>query len=446
MLETLSGRLKGVLDKLRQRGSLTEADVDSALREIRLVLLEADVNFKVVKDFVAGVRERAVGQEVLGSLTPGQQVVKVVNDELTKLLGGAAARMSFASKPPTVVMLVGLQGSGKTTATAKLANFVRGQGHNPRLVAADIYRPAAVDQLASLAKELDVPITVPTAGMKPLEVAKLGLKEAGDSAADTIIVDTAGRTHIDEQMMAEAAELKRELRPHQVLLVVDAMTGQDAVKIAESFALHVDFDGIILTKLDGDARGGAALSIRAVTGKPVVFASVGEKMSSLEPFHPDRMASRILGMGDVLTLIEKAQATVDEDKAREMEEKLRRAEFTFEDFLDQLGQVRKMGPMNELLGMIPGMNSKQLKGLAVDESQMNRIEAIIKSMTPKERLNPAIINGSRRGRIARGSGTDVHEVNQLLKQFAQTKKLMKQFADVGGKSKRGLRKSFPFLG
>jgi signal recognition particle subunit SRP54 len=437
MFESLGSRLSGVFDRLRGRGHLTEKDVDEALREVRLALLEADVNFLVVKDFMAHVRERAVGSEVLESLTPGQHIVGIVNDELVRLLGGAAAKLTLAGKPPVVVMLVGLQGSGKTTAAAKLAVMLRKQGRRPLLAAADVQRPAAIEQLKTLGRETQIPV-VGEVGRTALDNAADAVREANQTGADVVIVDTAGRLHIDEEMMDEAAALKAALKPSEILFVVDAMTGQEAVNVAKAFFERLAFDGVILTKLDGDARGGAALSIRQVVGRPVVLASVGERMDQLEQFYPDRMAGRILGMGDVMTLVEKARENVDEQRAAELEDKLRRAEFTLEDFLDQLEEMRRMGPIGELMNMIPGLSKAAGKqGLALDEKEFARIEAIIRSMTPAERREPQIISGSRRRRIADGSGTTTHDVNQLLKQFAQARKMLKSLGQTG---KRGSRR------
>ena len=441
MFETLSDRLQNVFSKLKGRGKLTEADVDIALREVRLALLEADVNFQVVKDFIKKLRERAVGSEVLESLTPAQQVIKIVNEEMAALLGSTESRLPMASQPPTVIMMVGLQGSGKTTATAKLANLLRSQGRNPVMIAADTYRPAAIDQLQILGAEND--LAVFSMDGTPEEIVSGGLKQAATQARDVVIIDTAGRLHIDENMMGEIVRVKGIAKPHEILLVVDAMTGQDAVNVATAFREQVDFDGLILTKMDGDARGGAALSIRSATGRPVKFASDGEKIDSLETFHPDRMASRILGMGDVMTLIEKAQATSDADKAQEMAEKLKRQEFDLEDFLEQMKQLRKMGPISQIMGMLPGVsNTPGLKNSQVNEDDLKRVQAIIESMTPHERQQPAIISGSRRKRIASGSGTSVTEVNQLLKQFGQTKKMLKSMTQMTGK--RG-RRGLPFM-
>lgn len=440
MFDVLTERLQGVFSRLRGRGKLSEKDVDEAMREIRLALLEADVNFKVVKDFVAKIKERCIGVEVLESLTPAQQVVKIVNEEMTALLGQTESKLLFASQPPTVIMIVGLQGSGKTTACAKLAHMIRRQGKHPIMVAADTYRPAAIDQLMTLGEESNLPVF--SSPDSPEEIVRKGLEDARIRALDVVIIDTAGRLHIDEEMMEEVRRIKEISKPHQILLVVDAMTGQDAVNVAVAFHEKLDFDGLILTKLDGDARGGAALSIRSVTGKSIKLASLGEKIDALDVFHPDRMASRILGMGDVLTLIEKAQETADEKKALEMQEKLRKASFTLEDFLDQMKQLKQMGPLNQIIKMLPGASSVPgLKNLNVDDKDMLRIQAIIESMTAEERLEPSIINGSRRQRIANGSGTQVNDVNQLLKQFEQTRKMIKQMTGKSKKFKKGI---FPF--
>jgi signal recognition particle subunit SRP54 len=427
MFDSLSEKLQSSLDDLRSRGKLTEADLDRAMRDIRLALLEADVNFRVVKDFVAAVRERSVGSEVLSSLTPGQQVVKIVDEELTELLGGTSSPLTFSSKGTTVILLCGLQGSGKTTAAGKLARLLKKDGKKPALVACDVYRPAAVDQLRTLGSQLDVPVFDRGTGADPVEIAQWGVESARSQGRDVVIVDTAGRLHIDQDLMQELVRIHDRVKPDEVLLVLDSMTGQDAVNVAEQFQTAVEFDGIVLTKLDGDARGGAALSVRAVTGKPIKLASVGEKLDALEEFHPDRMASRILGMGDVLTLIEKAEIQVDDEKAKELERKLRKADFTLEDMLDQFKQIRRMGSLRSILGMLPGIG-KQLKGMDVDEKAIDRVEAIILSMTPKERQNPGLIDGSRRKRIATGSGTNVQQVNQLLQQHKQMKKMMKQLA------------------
>ena len=427
MFDSLSDRLGATLDGLKGKGRLSEDDINNAMREIRLALLEADVNFGVVKDFVARVRERAMGAEVMDSLTPGQQVVKIVHEELTSLMGEAGTKLSFSNRPPTVILMAGLQGSGKTTACGKLARLLAKQKRSPALVACDVYRPAAIQQLQTLGKSLQVPVYERGTG-DPVEIAAWGVEQAKAQGRDVVIVDTAGRLHIDDQLMDELVRIKKAVKPHNVLLVLDSMSGQDAVTTAEAFSEAVDYDGVILTKLDGDARGGAALAVRAVTGKPIKFVSVGERLDQLEEFHPDRMASRILGMGDVMSLIERAQDQFDEDEAREMEAKLRKADFTLEDFLGQLRQVRKMTQgqgMAGLLGMIPGVG-RQVKNMKVDERQIDRIEAIILSMTPAERRNHRLITGSRRRRIAAGSGTSVQTVNQLLAQFKQVQKMMKQ--------------------
>jgi signal recognition particle subunit SRP54 len=438
MFQNLSDRLQDIFANLTGKGRLSEDDVDAAMREIRLALLEADVNFKVVKSFVAAVRERAVGRDVLESLTPGQMVVSIVLDEMTQLLGGVDAKLVFSSRVPNVIMMVGLQGSGKTTATAKLANRLRKSGRRPLMAACDVYRPAAIDQLVALGKELDIPVHSGDSA-DPVALAEQAVKEAVANMRDIVIVDTAGRLHVDEDMMDEAQRIKDAVKPDQILMVVDAMTGQDAVTAAEAFAARVDFDGVVLTKLDGDARGGAALSVKSVTGKPIMFAGVGEKLDALEEFHPDRMAKRILGMGDVVTLIEKAQDAADVQQTDEMEERLRKAQFDLVDFQTQLAQIKKMGGLGSMLSMMPGAGQlKGMKNLDIDEKQLDRINAIIDSMTDKERREPKIINGSRRERIANGSGTSVTEVNQLLKQFAQAKKMMKQLTKSGGKGLKGL--------
>ena len=427
MFDSLSDRLGATLDGLKGKGRLSEDDINTAMREIRLALLEADVNFGVVRQFVATVKERAMGAEVMDSLTPGQQVVKIVHEELTSLMGEAGTKLSFSNRPPTVILMAGLQGSGKTTASGKLARLMAKQKRSPALVACDIHRPAAIQQLQTLGKSLQVPV-FERGTADPVETAAWGVEQAKAQGRDVVIVDTAGRLHIDDEMMDELVRIKKAVKPHNVLLVLDSMSGQDAVATAEAFSEAVDYDGVILTKLDGDARGGAALAVRAVTGKPIKFVSVGEKLDQLEEFHPDRMASRILGMGDVMSLIERAQDQFDEDEAREMEAKLRKADFTLEDFLGQLRQVRKMTQgqgMAGLLGMIPGVG-RQVKNMKVDERQIDRIEAIILSMTPAERRNHRLITGSRRRRIAAGSGTSVQTVNQLLAQFKQVQKMMKQ--------------------
>jgi signal recognition particle subunit SRP54 len=428
MFDTLSDRLLAALGDVRSRGKLTEEDVSAAMRQVRLALLEADVNFKVVKEFTTAVKERALGQDVLESLNPGQQVVKVVSDELATLMGGAGRELVFAKPGPTVVLMAGLQGSGKTTACGKLARHLHKEhGMDVSLAACDVYRPAAVDQLVKVGAQAGAKVYEQGTGRDPVDIAEWALDQARQDRRDALIVDTSGRLHVDEELMKELAQVKKRIRPHNVLLVVDAMTGQDAVNVAEQFAATADFDGVVLTKLDGDARGGAALSVRAVTGKPVIYASTGEKLADFERFHPDRMAQRILGMGDVMTLVEKAERQMDERKAQELERKIRKEQFTLDDFLDQMKQVRNMGPLQSLLRMMPGVG-QQLGSLQVDERELDRLEAIILSMTPEERANPQIINGSRRRRIARGSGTSVQAVSHLVKQFAQMKKVMRQLA------------------
>jgi signal recognition particle subunit SRP54 len=441
MFDALSDRLQGIFDNLRGHGKLTEEDIDAAMREIRLALLEADVNFKVVKEFVAHIKERALGAEVMQSLTPAQQVVKIVNEELTTLMGAGDSRLAFSGTPPTVILMAGLQGSGKTTTCAKLARLLKKEGKRPVLIAADVYRPAAIDQLQTLGERVGVPVFAPGADVDPVDIARDGVAFAREKG-DVAIIDTAGRLHVDDELMEELARIRRTVKPHNILLVIDAMVGQDAVTAAQQFKERVDIDGVVLTKLDGDARGGAALSVRAVTGKPIKFASTGEKLDNFDTFHPDRMASRILGMGDVLTLIEKAQEDVDEQQAALMEEKLRRAEFTFEDFLEQAKQIRKMGSLSSILGMLPGVpGMKQLKNVEIDDSQLDRIEAMIFSMTPEERRNPESIDGARRQRIAHGSGTSVQEVNALLKQFREMRKMLKQMS-----SGKGMLGKLPGLG
>jgi signal recognition particle subunit SRP54 len=444
--EGLSGRLQSVMQKLRGKGKVTEADVKEAMREIRLALLEADVNFKVVKTFIDRVKERAIGQEVLKSLTPGQQVVKVVNEELTVLMGGQESKLTVASKAPTVIMMVGLQGAGKTTSSGKLAKLLAKQKKKPLLVAADIYRPAAIRQLEVLGEQLGVPVFSLGDKESPVNIAQKGIEKAKAEQFDTVIIDTAGRLHVDEQMMDELRNVRQIANPDEILLVIDAMTGQDAVNVAESFHREMELTGVILTKLDGDTRGGAALSVKAVTNCPIKFVGMGEKADALEPFHPDRMASRILGMGDVLSLIEKAQEAVDMEKAKELEKKMRSQKLTLHDFLDQLQQVRKMGPLEDMLAMIPGANAKALKNVTVDEKKMDRIEAIIRSMTAHEKDHPEVLNASRRRRIALGSGTSVQEVNQLLKQFQEMKKSMKQMASMMKNTKKRKGFKFPFMG
>jgi signal recognition particle subunit SRP54 len=423
MFETLSDKLQAALGDVRKRGTLDEEAVSRAMREIRLALLEADVNFKVVKEFVERVRARALGQDVLKSLTPGQQVVKIVHEELTALMGSGSSKLAFAGKPPTVILLVGLQGSGKTTAAAKLALLLRKEGKTPALVAADLQRPAAVEQLEQLGRQIQVDVF--TGNGDPVAVSTEGVARAKADGKDLVIVDTAGRHQVDEALMDELGRLHREVKPTNVLLVLDSMTGQEAVSVAEAFLERVSFDGVVLTKLDGDARGGAALSVKAVTGKPIKLASVGEKLDQLEYFHPDRMASRILGMGDVLSLIEKAEAAAEEDEQAKLEQRLRAGEFSFDDFLASYRMLRRMGPLKGLVSMIPGLG-KQLQGVDIDEREMARIEAIVLSMTPQERARPHLINGSRRLRIAKGSGVTVQQVNQLLNARKQMEKMMKQ--------------------
>ncbi|MDP4180508.1 MAG: signal recognition particle protein [Bacillota bacterium] len=445
IFEGLSGKLQDAVNKLRGKGRVTEKDVKDMMREIKLALLEADVNFKVVKDFVAKVSERSVGQDVLDSLTPGQQIIKIVHEELIELLGRESSKVTFSPKSPTVYMMVGLQGSGKTTTSGKLASLLRKQGKNPLLVACDIYRPAAIKQLEVVGGQLSIPVFTMGDKISPVDIAKAAIEHAKLKLHDLVIIDTAGRLHIDDELMNELINVKKAVMPQEILLVIDSMTGQDAVNVSQSFDEKLGVDGIILTKLDGDTRGGAALSVKAVTGKPIKFAGMGEKLSDLEPFFPDRMASRILGMGDVLSLIEKAQEAFDEKKALELEKKMRTMQFTFEDFLDQMQQIKKMGPLSQVLGMIPGMNTKALQGADLDEKKMGRVEAIIKSMTKQERLEPSIINGSRRRRIASGSGTTIQEVNKLLKEFEEMKKLMKVMGDMGKHGKKGLGKfKLPF--
>jgi signal recognition particle subunit SRP54 len=445
--EGLSERLQAVMQKLRGKGKVTEADVKEAMREVRLALLEADVNFKVVKSFIDRVKERAVGQEVMKSLTPGQQVIKVVNEELTRLMGGEQSKLAQASRPPTKIMMVGLQGAGKTTTSGKLARYLMKQNRRTLLVAADVYRPAAIRQLEVLGKELNTPVFSLGEKESPVKIAREGVEKAKQDGFDYVIIDTAGRLHIDETMMDELKQIRDTVEPDEILLVVDAMTGQDAVNVSESFNRELGLTGVVLTKLDGDTRGGAALSVKAVTNCPIKFVGLGEKTDSLEPFYPDRMASRILGMGDVLSLIEKAQEAVDAEKAKELERKMRTQSLTLDDFLDQIQQVRKMGPLEDMLSMLPGAGQiKGLKNLQVDEKQLGRVEAIIRSMTPEEKMHPEIINASRRKRIAKGSGTTVQDVNRLLKQFEDMKKMMKQFSAMakgGKKKKRGFR--FPFM-
>lgn len=445
VFESLSEKLQNALGKLKGKGKLSEKDVDTAMREVRLALLEADVNFKVVKDFIKNVKERAIGSEVMESLTPGQQVIKIVYEELTKLMGEKETKINFSPSPPTVVLMCGLQGAGKTTTSGKLAFNLKKQNKRPLLVACDIYRPAAIKQLEVVGEKVGVPVFTMGSKVNPVDIAKAALEHGKKHGNDVIIIDTAGRLHIDEELMDEIENIHTVVKPQEVLLVLDAMTGQDAVNVAEAFNARLGITGVILTKLDGDARGGAALSIRAVTQKPIKFVGMGEKLDQLEPFHPDRMASRILGMGDVISLIEKAQASIDAKKALELEKKIRTQQFTLEDFLDQLEQMKSLGPLEQIIGMLPGLNSKALKGLDVSEKEIVKIQAIIQSMTKKERENPDIIDSSRRKRIALGSGTTVQDVNKLLKQFKETKKMMKKFTDMEKSLKKRGKFGFPFF-
>ncbi len=443
MFDSLSEKLQGALSGVRQRGALTEEDIATAMREIRLALLEADVNFKVVKQFTASVKERAAGVEVTRQLNPGQQVVKIVDEELTALMGGQAAGITFSPRPPTVILMAGLQGSGKTTATAKLARHLKEvHGSSVAVAACDVYRPAAVEQLVKVGGQAGATVYERGTDEKPVDIARWARDQAVRDGKDVLIVDTSGRLHVDDALMAELADIKKAVKPHTVLLVVDAMTGQDAVNVAEQFAEVAQFDGVVLSKLDGDARGGAALSVKAITGKPILFASTGEKLGDFEAFHPDRMAQRILGMGDVLSFIEKAERQTDEDEAKRLEAKLRRNEFDLDDFLDQLKKIRKMGPLTSLLGMLPGLAGHQLSQLKVDEREFDRIEAIILSMTLQERHKPDIIKGRRRARIATGSGTSVQQVNQLVKQFGEMRKMMRgiqqgKMPDIGAMMRQG---------
>lgn len=441
--EGLSNKLQEVFKNLRGKGKLDEKDIKAAMREVKLAMLEADVNFKVVKEFINKVSEKALGHEVMESLTPGQQVIKIVNDEITSLMGSTQSKLTFSSKPPTIYMMVGLQGAGKTTTTGKLAGQLRKEGKSPLLVACDIYRPAAIKQLEVVGKTYNIPVFSLGDKQNPVDIAKEALKKALENKNDIVIIDTAGRLHINEELMDELKNIKDAVKPQEILLVVDSMTGQDAVAVAETFNEKLGIDGIILTKLDGDARGGAALSVRAVTNKPIKYIGMGEKMEDLEPFYPDRMSSRILGMGDVLSLIEKAQFSIDEKKAAELEKKMRNQEFTLDDFLDQMAQVKKMGSIKDLMGMMPGMGQINLNEIEIDDKAMNHVEAIIQSMTKSERQNPSILNGSRKKRISLGSGRTIQEVNRLLKQFEEMKKMMKQVTEMT-KGKKGKLK-LPFL-
>ena len=442
MFQNLTEKLANAFKKFRNKGKLTEADVKEGMREVKLALLEADVNFKVVKEFIKSVTERAVGSDVLESLLPAQQIVKIVNEELIKLMGSETPKINISPKPPTVIMMVGLQGAGKTTHTGKIANLYKQKSKNPLLVACDVYRPAAVDQLKIVGESVNVPVFSLGTKISPVEIAKAGIEHAKKNGNDMVLIDTAGRLHIDEQLMKELVNIKNATNPTEILLVVDAMTGQDAVNVAKSFNDLLDITGVVMTKMDGDTRGGAALSVKYITEKPIKFIGTGEKLDAIEVFHPDRMASRILGMGDILSLIEKAEAAYDAKNALEMEKKIREQTFTLDDFLDQMKQLKKMGSLDQLAGMLPGVKAGSLKDAQIDEKQMARTEAIILSMTKVERTKPDIINGSRRKRIAKGSGTSVEEVNRLLKQFDQMKKLMKQFTGMGKRKFGGFKLPF----
>ena len=444
IFEGLSDKLQGALSKLKSKGKLTEQDVKTAMREVKLALLEADVNFKVVKDFVKTVQERCVGQEVMESLTPAQHVIKIVNEELTSLMGDVQSKIMISPKPPTVIMMVGLQGAGKTTTSGKLGGYFKKQGKKPLLIAGDIYRPAAIKQLQVVGEKLDIPVFNMGDKESPVNIAKAGLSHAIKNNHDLVIIDTAGRLHIDEALMDELKSIKVEVKPHEILLVVDSMTGQDAVNVSESFNEALGIDGVVLTKLDGDTRGGAALSIRAVTQKPIKFIGMGEKLDDLEPFHPDRMASRILGMGDVLSLIEKAQENLDLEKAKELEQKIKKQEFDFEDLLQQMEQIQNMGPLDKVLGMIPGMGNikDQLGDVDLNGKEMKRSRAIIQSMKPDERRDPSLLNASRKKRIAKGSGTSVQDVNRMIKQLNEMKKMMKMFTG----SQKSMKKRGGFAG
>ena len=442
MFQNLTEKLANAFKKFKNKGKLTEADVKEGMREVKLALLEADVNFKVVKEFVKSVTERAVGADVLESLLPAQQIVKIVNEELIKLMGSETPKLNISPKPPTIVMMVGLQGAGKTTHAGKIANMYKQKSKNPLLVACDVYRPAAIDQLKIVGKSVNIPVFSMGAKISPVEIAKAGVEHAKRNGHDMVIIDTAGRLHIDEQLMTELLNIKNTVDPAEILLVVDAMTGQDAVNVATSFNDLLDITGVVLTKMNGDTRGGAALSVKYITGKPIKFIGTGEKMDALELFHPDRMASRILGMGDILSLIEKAEAAYDEKNALELEKKLREQTFTLDDFLDQMRQLKKMGNLESILGMLPGVKAGSLKDAQIDEKQMGRIEAMILSMTKEERMKPEIINGSRRKRIAAGSGTTVEDLNKLLRQFDQMKKMMKQLSGMGKRGMRGMKLPF----
>lgn len=442
--EGLTSKLQEAFKRLKNKGKLTEKDVKDAMREVKLALLEADVNYKVVKDFINSVSERAVGQEVMESLTPAQHVIKIVNEELIALMGKNETSLNISPSPPTIIMFVGLQGAGKTTMAGKLALYLKKHNKKPMLIAADIYRPAAIKQLQVLGSQIEVPVFTLGDKVNPVDIVKAGIENAKKTGRDYVIIDTAGRLHIDEELMDELKNIKNAVDPEEILLVVDAMTGQDAVNVAEQFNNSLDITGVILTKLDGDTRGGAAISVKAVTGKPIKFAGVGEKLTDIEVFYPDRMASRILGMGDILSLIEKAQETLDEKRTMELQDKLMHQQFTLEDFLEQMQQMKKMGPLKDLLKMIPGVDLSKLGDVEIDEKEMARTEAVIKSMTKKERQNPSIINSSRKKRIAAGSGTSIQDVNKLLSGFEQSRKMMKQLADMQKNMKKGKFK-FPFF-
>ena len=444
IFESLAEKLQNSLSKLKGKGKLSEKDIKSAMREVKLALLEADVNYKVVKSFINKVSERSVGSEVMKSLTPGQQVIKIVNEELKDLMGTNETKIEFSPKPPTVIMMVGLQGAGKTTTSGKIGGYLKKTGKSPLLVAGDIYRPAAIKQLQIVGEKLELPVFSMGDSTSPQNIAKAALEFAKRNGHDVLLIDTAGRLHIDESLMQELKDVKKTVNPDEILLVIDAMTGQDAVNVAEAFDRELSIDGVVLSKLDGDTRGGAALSVKAVTGKPIKFVGTGEKLDSIEPFYPERMASRILGMGDVLTLIEKAQDSFSEENAKKLQKKIKEQSFDLNDFLDQMEQMKNMGPIDQIMEMMPGIGGKQLKNLKVDENEIKKIEALIKSMTEEERTKPEIISSGRRKRIASGSGNSVQQVNKLLKQFAQTKKMMKQFSGMGKKQgKRGL--NIPFM-
>lgn len=443
--ENLTSKFLETFKKLKGKGKLTEKDIKDSMREVKLALLEADVNYKVVKDFINSVSERAVGQEVMESLTPGQQVIKIVNEELIKLMGGSESKLNISAAPPTVIMLVGLQGAGKTTMASKIALYLKKKNKSPLLVACDVYRPAAIKQLQVLGSQIDIPVFSMGDKINPVDIAKAGIENAAKKGNDYVIIDTAGRLHIDEELMNELKNIKESIKPNEILLVVDSMTGQDAVNVAEKFNELLDITGVILTKLDGDTRGGAAISVKAVTGKPIKFVGMGEKLSDIEIFHPDRMASRILGMGDVLSLIEKAQETIDEKQALEMQKKIVSQQFTLDDFLNQMQQVKKMGPLKDILKMVPGMDSNKLDDIEIDENEMAHTEAIIQSMTLGERKNPSIINSSRKRRIAKGSGSSIQDVNKLLSSFEQARKMMKQFGDMQQKGFKKGKMKIPFF-